>query len=699
MNEVSCKTLQLCFAAAEHFERPLAELIDGLDLDPLSIDERGARMSWNDFAEMCDQLEIRLGGQRALLELGEVALLDPEVARLRAVAGYFGSARSVYWAACSWYGPSLFRNLKFAYEEQDERELIVRLEIPSSDRDCQAFFHLAAGALRVLPDYLGQPRAEVTADLSPKKASFRILVPPPLTLGSRLKRWSKALVGGKTAVEELALQEDLLRDREAELERSERNLLRTLNALPHGIIIHYAGEVHFANDAFWQSLSGLTPKLGLQLLDLVHPDDLARATRLIARAPGSAGPSSAEIRCVSPEGAECVLELAVGQTITLKQREYAVLVAREVSSQRRLQTRLAQMDRLASLGTLAAGVAHEINNPVTYVLGNLYMAERLLKSESHSREDLAKLLATASEGVERISEIVSDLKTFARPDERELGGVDIARVLQSVVGLARTDIKRKAQLILHLEPVPPVAASRARLAQLFLNLLVNAVQALPEREPRESRITITSRVAGPWVSVEISDNGIGIDPESRERVFEPFYTTKPAGVGTGLGLSICHGIVESLEGRIVVESDVGIGTTFRVLLPHGDETLQVRTQPPKSSAQAIAVIADDDIVELFRSALEDYAVFGRELGELTDAGPQLWVVDLTRPVPSETQRELARLANAGRPVLILVDSETRLTSELHKSQAEKLYKPFRFRELRALVARQLHATQDAAPIS
>ncbi len=690
MNEVSCKTLQLCVAAAEHFGTPLGELVADLEVDPKTVDQRGARMSWSTFAELCDRLEVRLGGHAALLELGEVALLDPEVARLRAVAGYFGSARSVYWAACSWYGPSLFRNLTFAYEEQDERELIVRVEIPAHDRDCQAFLHLAAGALRVLPDYLGQPRAEVTADLSPRKGSFRVLVPPPLTLGSRLKRWSKALVGGKTAVEELALQEDLLRDREAELERSERNLLSALDALPHGIVVHYAGEVHYANESFWQHLGSAGRKPGLQLLDLVHPDDLARATRLIARAPSSAGPSSAEVRCMTPEGDECVLELSVGEPITLRQREYSLLVAREVSSQRRLQTRLAQMDRLASLGTLAAGVAHEINNPVTYVLGNLYMAERMLKSDSYSREDLGRLLGTASEGVERISEIVSDLKTFARPDERELGGVDIARVLQSVVGLARTDIKRKAQLILHLEPVPPVAASRARLAQLFLNLLVNAVQALPDREPRESRITITSRVAGPWVSVEISDNGVGIDPESRERVFEPFYTTKPAGVGTGLGLSICHGIVESLEGRIVVESDVGIGTTFRVLLPHGDDTLQVQTQPPKSSAQPIAVLADEDVVELFRSALEDYAVFGRSEAELSRGNAQLWVVDLTRELTEPAQRTLARFAAEGQPVLLLVDSETKVAGELLRSKAEKLYKPFRFRELRALVARQLH---------
>ncbi|MCA9644441.1 MAG: hypothetical protein H6718_10880 [Polyangiaceae bacterium] len=693
MNEVSCKTLQLCFAAAEHFDRPVAQLVEGLDIDPKSIDQRGARMSWSSFAALCERLNTSLGGHQALLELGEVALLDPEVARLRAVAGYFGSARAVYWAACSWYGPSLFRNLKFSYEEQDERELIVRLEIPEGDEDCQAFFHLVAGALRVLPDYLGQPHAEVTADLSPRKANFRVLVPPPLTLGSRLKRWSKALVGGKTAVEELALQEDLLRDREVELAKSERNLFTTLDALPHGIIIHYAGEVHYANKWFWESLGGLGSKTGLQLLDLVHPDDLARATRLIARAPESAGPSSAEVRCLMPDGGECVFELVVGQPVSLQNKEYALLVAREVSSQRRLQTRLAQMDRLASLGTLAAGVAHEINNPVTYVLGNLYMAERALKSDSHSREDLGKLLATASEGVERISEIVSDLKTFARPDERELGGVDVARVLQSVVGLARTDIKRKAQLILHLEPVPPVVASRARLAQLFLNLLVNAVQALPEREPRASRITITTRVAGPWVSIEISDNGVGIDPESRERVFEPFYTTKPAGVGTGLGLSICHGIVESLEGRIVVESDVGIGTTFRVLLPHGDDSLQVQTQPPKSSAQSIAVVADDDVVEVIKSALEDYAVFGRTLAALEPSAAQLWVVDLTRSVPEIAQLELAKIASAGRPVLLLVDAESKPVAELNKSSAEKLYKPFRFRELRALVARQLHGTE------
>lgn len=572
MYEVSPKALHLCRVASSHFGVNAAELVAGLDLGAEGS-EPDARIDWEVFATLCLRLEQALGSHSAIQELGEIAVRNPDAPRLRAVAGYFGSARSVYWAGCSWYGPSLFRNVRYVYEELDERELLVSLIIPEANADSQAFFHLMAGALRALPDVLGQPSADVTSSFSPRKAEYRILTPLPLTLSGRLRRWSKALAGGRFAVQELASQEGLLRDRDAALERNQRDLEGVLEALPHGVVLHYAGQIAYANGAFWQSL-GMperpAPDSAIQLLDFVHPDDVARATRLLARAPGSDGPSGGELRCRVPDGNECVLDLSVGEPVTLGGRELSLVVAREVSSRKRLQARLAQMDRLVSLGTLAAGVAHEINNPVTYVLGNLHLAQRMLGSGHVRQAELTQLLATASEGVERISQIVGDLKTFARPDERELGGVDIAQVLNSVVGLTRADIQRKAQLELDLQPVPLIVANRARLAQLFLNLLVNAIQALPEREVRANRISIGTRVAGPWVCVEIGDNGVGIDRESRGRVFEPFYSTKPAGVGTGLGLSICHGIVESLDGRISIESEVGVGTTLRVLLPHGE---------------------------------------------------------------------------------------------------------------------------------
>jgi two-component system, cell cycle sensor histidine kinase and response regulator CckA len=288
------------------------------------------------------------------------------------------------------------------------------------------------------------------------------------------------------------------------------------------------------------------------------------------------------------------------------------------SEHRELQARLAQTDRLTSLGTLAAGVAHEINNPLAYVLLNLgYIGEELRKlfvtdgissSPSDDRAHEVRIaLDHARNGAERIRDIVRSLKTFSRPENETCAPLDVAQVLDATLAMIDNEIRHRAHLVKEYEHTPEVIANEARLGQVFLNLLLNAVQALPDRSCEENMIRVVLRAqAGDRVVVEVHDNGTGIAPEVRGRIFEPFFTTKPIGIGTGLGLAICHGIVTSLGGTLSVESEVGKGSVFRLELPATGHTsgVPVAVRPSEAARAAarsksrgrVLVVDDEPIV-------------------------------------------------------------------------------------------------------
>ncbi|MFT3767213.1 MAG: ATP-binding protein [Minicystis sp.] len=239
---------------------------------------------------------------------------------------------------------------------------------------------------------------------------------------------------------------------------------------------------------------------------------------------------------------------------------------------RRSEAQLIEADRLASLGALAAGVAHEINNPLAYVLLNIDLVIRELEARSgpggRSLADLATRLREARSGVDRVRLIAQDLKAFSRIDSERRAPVDVRKVLDSSIDIAANEIRHRARLVRDYRDVPPVEADPSRLGQVFLNLLVNAVQAMDEGSAGRHEIRVGTSVnhAGSVV-VTIADTGSGIPQAVVNRIFDPFFTTKPAGVGTGLGLAICKSIVTTLGGDIRVESEPGKGSTFQVILP------------------------------------------------------------------------------------------------------------------------------------
>ncbi len=269
----------------------------------------------------------------------------------------------------------------------------------------------------------------------------------------------------------------------------------------------------------------------------------------------------------------------------------------------RLTAQLVQADRLAAMGTLAAGVAHEINNPLAYVVAShAFMSEAL----GHVRQrvsdpalgELGEALDDAREGAERVRQIVRDLRTFSRVDDARTGPVDLHRVLESSLGIAGNELKHRARVVKDYRPVPPVVANEAKLGQVFLNLVINAAQAVAAGhvDANEIRITTSTDDRGRAV-VEVSDSGPGVPPELRERIFEPFFTTKRIGEGTGLGLSICRNLVAAAGGEISVEGASGRGATFRVVLPAAPASARAEgpaAHPAAPGRRGRVAIVDDE---------------------------------------------------------------------------------------------------------
>jgi signal transduction histidine kinase len=301
------------------------------------------------------------------------------------------------------------------------------------------------------------------------------------------------------------------------------------------------------------------------------------------------------------------------------------------AEQRKMRDQLVISERMASAGTLAAGVAHEINNPLAVVAANLeYVTGMLERIEGDARTFaqrrdgdgdgdgdgevsshawlawlqsravlMAEPLADAREAVERIRNIVQDVKLFSRPQEDARGPVDVRGVIESAIRMSWNEIRHRAQLLKEYGNVPLVDANESRLGQVVLNLLVNAAQAIPEGNAKNNRIRILTRTdARGRVTIEVSDTGQGISPENLERIFDPFFTTKPIGVGTGLGLAICHRIVTDLGGEMDVESEVGKGTLFRVTVPASEARLHESRAPegvPVTTRRARVLLVDDEI--------------------------------------------------------------------------------------------------------
>jgi PAS domain S-box-containing protein len=394
----------------------------------------------------------------------------------------------------------------------------------------------------------------------------------------------------------------------------------------------------------------------------------------------------------------------------------------DITGKKTLETQLMVSDRMASVGTLAAGVAHEINNPLAAVMANLdYIADSLGRMtegdvasmspgmrDAWIRDEIKTPLDDAVEAAQRVRFIVRDLKIFSRsPNDVARGPVNVETIMESSLRMAWNEIRHRANLVKRYGRVPEVEGNEARLGQVFLNLVVNAAQSLPPGQAEQNEIRVTTRVEGERVIIEVSDTGVGIPPQIIGRIFDAFFTTKAVGVGTGLGLAICQRIITDMGGALTVESELGKGTTFRVSVPAArkaeSDVIAPAVQVPVAARRGRILVVDDEelVLRSVRRILSQehdvLAMVSAEEALAVCVGGEkfdLILCDLMMPdmTGMDFHRELSLVApeQADRMIFITGGAFTeKARAFLSETPKEHLEKPFYSANLRAIVQRYL----------
>ena len=473
--------------------------------------------------------------------------------------------------------------------------------------------------------------------------------------------------------------------------------MEILDSLPTCVLVHLDGVIRFANRAMGE-LVGHPPG------DLVgrHAAELFVVSERTLPFPAG----STARRLVHRDGSVIPVE-AHPFEIALPEGPASGVWITDQRAHKAMQTQLMFTERMASVGALAAGVAHEINNPLTYVLANTELLEaEAFRGPTFDLTLVRQLLAEIREGAERVQGTVRDLLVFSRNDDDE-GPVDVRAVLESSISMAANQIRHLARLETEIAPVSPVFANQRKLGQVFLNLLVNAVQSLsPAEDDHEIRVTLSEEDG--QVIVCVADTGTGIDPAVQDRIFEPFFTTKPAGIGTGLGLSICYSIIRTLRGEIQVRARPPRGTEFVVRLP---TTVRDATPIPRSTPLTqpgrILVVDDDPLIlrtvsrNLKRHRVVTLTDSEEALARLEQEIYDVIVCDVI--MPSLSGIDVFRRACAINPDLaerfvfmsggVFSDSDEEF---FRTSRRPLLTKPFRREELAGLVSSTLMRLGPAA---
>jgi signal transduction histidine kinase/CheY-like chemotaxis protein len=396
--------------------------------------------------------------------------------------------------------------------------------------------------------------------------------------------------------------------------------------------------------------------------------------------------------------------------------------SRALREQARAEAEAAMLraDRMVAIGQLAAGVAHEANNPLGYVTANLVFVQERLRTLTSTnvadvRPELEQALADARQGAERIARIVRDLKTFARPDESDLVElVDLRQVLDATVKIAQNEIQHRAQLVKSYDSVSPVRGNEPRLFQVFLNLLLNAAQAIPEGRVNENEISVVIDQPDPErVRVVVSDTGSGIAPEHLPRITEPFFTTKPPGVGTGLGLAVVKSIVDKLNGTLEFGSAGGRGTRVSVTLPaqaadmpSSNVVLARASLGPLKSLRILAIDDDPMVLRALRRLLKTHDLTvvagGREALDLLRSGKEFDVILCDLMMPDLTGMDVYEHVHdfdrtlAERIVFLTGGAFTEKTREFLDSVSnQRLEKPFDVARINELLG-AVHLSQSAS---
>jgi signal transduction histidine kinase/CheY-like chemotaxis protein len=506
------------------------------------------------------------------------------------------------------------------------------------------------------------------------------------SLCARLEEAEATLRAIRTGAVDALVVEGPAGERVFTLEGAQHGYQVLMEALSEGVAtLTEQGLITYCNARFAAILGApLDRTMGSPIFGLVPLADRERLAALLAA--GALGRRDGEFWLQAPDaGPPALVRLAVVSLImdgvpahclvmtdlTEKRRQSAAIAAERAE----IQARLLLADRMLALGTLAAGAAHEINNPLAYVITSLELMSKRLPElagpggtlETEPTEWLRRQLDRAHEGAERVRLIVCSLKKFSRAEDETMGAVDPRHALDASIALVLNEIQHVAKLVKDYAALPSVWANDARLGQVFVNLLVNATLAISAGAALDHEIRVSGHTdAHGRAVIEVRDTGAGIEPAHLALVFDPFFTTKALNAGTGLGLAHCHAIVGSLGGEITVKSELGAGSVFRVVLPGLDGVVS-RAEAPSVPAlstdprgRLLFIDDEKDLCEAMREALAPF----HEVVAMSDAPQALRLL-------AAGQRFDLILCDIRMPEMTGIDFHARLEAD-NAAQASRL---------------------------
>jgi signal transduction histidine kinase len=723
VNEVSTDTAALLLDAVEQRGGDAAVLWTGLPVSRAQLQAPG-RIDWELWVEMMARVAARYPGQvEHLFVSGAGARTRHTFVR---IANAFLAVDDVYRLFARWGLRRTLMVMTATFTSRGTTAAEFTIDIDRGRVGSRPTLQFIAGVLRHLPGLQGLPDTLVTIgpDLTSHHATYRLTLPEDGRRLARARRLLRTVGGAAAALDELeqqateiaaknqALTQQLAETEQAAAAARIREAWLAL-ALEAGQVGTWRYRLD-ARDGVGVRRAGPDAGAGRRRRAPRRPVDRAdpargspaRQPRCWTRRCATASRSRPSTGIVRPTG-ELAWLAVNGRLVRETPGNVAQVLgtAVDVTAQRLLDSRLRSADRLIAAGTLAAGVAHEINNPLTYVLGNI---DLLRMRQRDLAPDVSLALAQMRDGIERIRDVVADLRAFARPDERLVSRLDLRAVCEAALRITASLVRHRATLsTAFAADTPAVIANESRLGQVVINLVVNASHAMPDRPATANQIQVrTSRRPDGAAAIEVEDNGSGIPADVLPRLFDPFFTTKAPGEGTGLGLSVCHSIVAALHGRIEVDTALGRGTTFRVIVPAAppltpspDAALPAPAPAPRR--RRVLVIDDEAVVRQMVAAMlaaldcDVTEAEGGRAGLALAAGPTAFdaiICDLVMPdvdgVALHAALAQAHPARLPRIVFITGGAVSPQTSAfLERADVAVLAKPFGLDALQAAVAR------------
>ena len=571
---ISARAVRMLLEASERSGIDTARILATVDLDRKRLASDENSIPWSLFVRLNAEVSAAVGDDRARLRtVGRNMAGVPAYGPIRSIARTVVSAAALYELTYRWFGRSNFPHLRLL-QRIDGDHLTIHGFIPTSYESSEAFTWIAVGSIESLPTLLGLPPSDVLElHVDERCMDLELRIPRDTSLLRRARGTMRSLLHRRERAALLESERQVLDAGLHAAMRAREELRIVLERIPALVVIHIDGRIVFANRALATALGYGSPDelIGRMFLDIVDPRSRSLTLENM-RKPALTEPSHEIIEgwLTSKTGDPVLVEGRAAQEVIFEGVPARLVVARDMNDRDRLQKQLATADRLAALGLLAAGVAHEVNNPLAYLLNNIEIAQKQLAGLGPSAEIARNALGVATEGAHRIRFIVRELLLLAREEPNAGDAADLGETVQSTLALARVEIEKTARLVTELEPAPLIRGSVPRVAQIVLNLVLNALEAMRANasDAKHNELALRVRPSGEHhVLLEVSDNGVGVEGADASRIFLPFFTTKPAGRGTGLGLAVTQRLVTELGGDISFTSEPGAGTTFRVIFP------------------------------------------------------------------------------------------------------------------------------------